>query len=150
MSKLTILTAMAVAMTLFASPAMADPNIDMSSVVTSGTFNTNISSTSTAGAAIQGVKAGEISVDVGASNWATGLGGFVVGVDSDTDNAGAGVGGFADGGIAIGMVTLTGGSGFADTTGIATDISTAVVSFGTATVGFEGTFDVKMKTDDWN
>ena len=131
---------------------MAGPNIDMSRIVTSGTFDTNISSTATAGAAIQGTGAGKVSVDVGASNWATGMGGFVVGVDSDTDNAGAGVGGFADGGIAVGMVTLTGGAGFADTTGIAiTDgIQTAVVSFGSATVGFDGTFDVRLATDDWN
>ena len=43
-----------------------------------------------------------------------------------------------------------GGSGFAETTGKATEISTAVVSFGTATVAFDGTFDVRMATDDWN
>ena len=150
MRKFTTITAMATAIALMASSAMADPNIDMSRIVTNGTFTTNISSTATAGAAIQGVRSGEISVDVGASNWATGLGGFVVGVDSDTDNAGAGVGGFANGGVAVGMVTLTGGSGFADTAGKATEISTAVVSFGTATVGFEGTFDVRLATDDWN
>jgi hypothetical protein len=150
MRKFTTITSMATAIALMASSAMADPNIDMSRIVTNGTFTTNISSTATAGAAIQGVRAGEVSVEVGASNWATGLGGFVVGVDSDTDNAGAGVGGFANGGVAVGMVTLTGGSGFADTAGKATEISTAVVSFGTATVAFEGTFDVRMATDDWN
>lgn len=147
MIKLYTMTA---AIALMASSAMAGPDIDMSRIVTNGTFTTNISSTATAGAAIQGVRAGEVSVDVGAGNWATGMGGFVVGADSDTNNAGPGVGGFADGGIAVGMVTLTGGSGFADTAGKATEISTAVVSFGTATVAFEGTFDVRLATDDWN
>ena len=140
-----------VAATLFGtSAAMADPNIDMSRVVTTGTFDVNVSSTATAGAAIQGTGAGEISVEVGASNWAKGFGGFIVGVDSDTNNSGPGVSGFAEGGLMVGMITMTGGSGFADTAGVGSDIQTAVVSFGSATVGFDGTFDVKLKTDDWN
>lgn len=140
-----------VAATLFGtSVAMADPNIDMSRVVTTGTFDVNVSSTATAGAAIQGIGAGQISVEVGAHNWALGFGGFTVGVDSDTNNSGPGVSGFSNGGLLVGMVTKTGGTGFADTTGVGSEIQTAVVSFGSASVGFGGTFDVKMKTDDWN
>jgi hypothetical protein len=144
------LTMTTAAIALLATSAMADPNIDMSQVITNGTFDVNVSSTATAGAAIQGIGAGEISVNVGAHNWATGIGGFSVDVDSDTNNSGPGVSGFSDGMIAVGMVTMTGGNGFADTTGVGADIQTAVVSFGTATVGFEGTFDVLLKTDDYN
>ena len=143
--------AVVAATSLFAATsAMADPNIDMSRVVTIGTFNADITSTATAGAAIQGITAGEVSVAVSATNWAKGNGGFDVSSSSDTNNAGAGVSGFSIGGIGIDMKTSTGGYGWARPSGVGSEISTAVVSFGSATVGFDGDFDVTMKTDDWN
>jgi hypothetical protein len=150
MNKIFTIAAMATAIALMASSAMADPNIDMSRIVTNGTFTTNVSSTATAGAAIQGITAGEVSVAVSATNWAKGNGGFNVTSASDTDNAGPGVSGFGIGGLGVNMKTSTGGYGYARPTGVGSEISTAVVSFGTATVAFEGTFDVRLATDDWN
>lgn len=150
MRKFTTLAAVAVTALFAAASAMADPNIDMSRIVTIGTFNADITSTATAGAAIQGITAGEVSVAVSAVNWAKGNGGFDVSSSSDTNNAGAGVSGFTIGDLDINMGTSTGGYGWARPSGVGSEISTAVVSFGTATVGFAGDFDITMKTDDWN
>jgi poly(3-hydroxybutyrate) depolymerase len=150
MRNFSTLAAVAVISSFAATSAMAGPDVDMSRVTTAGTFNVDVSSTSTAGAAIQGNRSGKVSVNVAANNWAAGVGGFAVGSSSDTNNSGPGVSGFSSGGLVVGMKTMTGGSGFANTRGRATEISTAVVSFGSATVGFDGTFDVKLNTDDWN
>jgi hypothetical protein len=149
MIKLYTMTAV---LALMASSAMAGPDIDMSRIITTGTFNTDISSTATAGAAIQGAGPGVVSVAVEANNWAKGNGSFEVNVDSDTNNSGPGVGGFSTGDIAVDMDTRVGGAGRADTSGDAVKkgIQTAIVSFGSATVGFDGAFAVRMATDDWN
>ena len=150
MNKIFTMTA---AIVLMATSAMAGPPGAQSQTDmfrTNGTFTADVSSTAIAGASIQGQGAGRVDVDVAAKNWATGVVGFDTGVSSNTAGHGRADGGFANGGLMIGATTATGGWARADTNDTSagrnstTGIQTSATSFGGATVGFAGTFDVRM------
>lgn len=131
--------------------AFADPNIDMSAIqLNHGTFDMDITSQSTAGAFIAGTKPNStISAEAGAWNMAGGSGGVSFDMEGDTDNAGAGVSGNMDvsgGGV---MMTGTTGEAYAETSGKG-DVNTFAGTFGSAAIGWDGTFNHTMKTDDWN
>ena len=134
---------------LFSGSAMADPNIDMSELRMNGQFNIDITSTSVAGALIQGTRPGTISATTSASNIAGGFGGFGGDIEMDTDNFGPGVSGDFNGGAMGGFVTYTDGQAWANTTGVG-NIETTAGSFGSATMGWSGTIDTTLRSDDWN
>lgn len=131
--------------------AFADPNIDMSQIkLNHGTFDMNINSQSVAGASIAGTRPNStVSAEAGAWNMAGGSGGVTFDMQGDTNNAGAGVSGNMDvsgGGV---MVTGTTGEAFAETSGKGA-VNTFAGTFGSATMGWDGTFNHTMRTDDWN
>jgi hypothetical protein len=131
--------------------AFADPNIDMSSIqLNHGTFDMNINSQSAAGASIAGTRPNStVSAEAGAWNMAGGAGGVSFDMEGDTDNAGAGVSGNMDvsgGGV---MMTGTAGEAYAETSGKGA-VNTFAGTFGSAAVGWDGTFNHTMRTDDWN
>ena len=150
MRKLFI-AAVAAISTVFAGAAMADPDIDMSSIqLNNGNFNFDVTSTSIAGAMIQGETGSNLRATMSARNHAWGEGDFGMSVDMETDNAGAGVHGWADGEMDADIRTGISGDARAEVTGTATDISTVAGSFGAATLGFTGDFGTTFRSDDWN
>jgi hypothetical protein len=131
--------------------AFADPNIDMSSIqLNHGTFDMNINSQSAAGASIAGTRPNStVTAEAGAWNMAGGAGGVSFDMSGDTNNAGAGVSGNMDvsgGGV---MMTGTTGEAYAETSGRGA-VNTFAGTFGSAAVGWDGTFNHTMRTDDWN
>jgi hypothetical protein len=150
MNKLFTMTAAIVLMatSAMAGPPGSQPQTDM--VRTNGTFSANVSSTAIAGASIQGQGAGRVDVDVAARNWATGSVDFAGGMRSNTAGRGRADGGFTNGDLAVNANTATGGWARADTDDTSagrnstTGIQTSATSWGGATVGFDGTFDVRM------
>ena len=138
------------ALVVTASAAMADPNIDMSEIrLNDGKLDFDVNSYAAAGAQIQGTTGGTISATVGASNQAWGYGEGEFEVFLETDNAGPGVGGFGSVESSAGFTTGVEGSAWADTTG-AGDSNTVASTFGEAGIGFDGTFNVDLQSDDWN
>lgn len=142
--------ASAAIVTLGAAAAFADPNIDMSeATLNNGKVDFNINSYAGAGAQIQGTKNGTISAEVGARNNAWAVGGAGFSASLETDNAGPGVHTF--GGVEAGGAFRTGvnGEAFATTTGRG-ESNTVAATFGEAGIGFDGTFNVDLQSDDWN
>ena len=141
----------AAAAAIFATSAMADPNIDMSEItLNNGNFSFDIQSTAIAGAMIQGDTGSSLSADIAARNTAWGTGDFSMSLDIETDNAGAGVHGWSDGDMDMTFATGTNGWATADVSGTSTDISTVAGTFGSATAGFSGDFGTRFRSDDWN
>lgn len=142
--------AAAVAALMFATPALADPNIDMSRITLNGaTLEMNFTSQAVAGAQISGTKRGTITASTEAWNVAGGFGGVGFEMEGDTDNAGPGVSG--EMGVHGGgqFVTFTEGGASASTSGKG-DRDVFAGTFGSAAMDYEGTFKHTMRTDDWN
>jgi hypothetical protein len=151
MKTYTTTIAAAAAILVSTTAAFADPNIDMSSIqLNHGTFDMNINSQAAAGASIAGTRPNStVSAEAGAWNMAGGAGGVSFDMEGDTDNAGAGVSGNMDvsgGGV---MMTGTAGEAYAETSGKGA-VNTFAGTFGSAAVGWDGTFNHTMRTDDWN
>jgi hypothetical protein len=144
-------TLVAALLAVSATAALSDPNIDMSEIqLNNGTFDMNFTSQSQAGAVISGIRPGTVAASTEAWNVAGGAGGVNFDMGGDTDNAGAGVsGGMGVGGGGL-FATFTQGGASATTTGVGETQDVAAGTFGSAMIEFDGIFNHKMRTDDWN